>query len=70
VKAMVAQEPNTCELLVDARENADIRVGLFSAMCARGYPILMMRPQDIDLEEVFLQLTTSEQDVRRAQEVR
>ena len=38
-------------------------------MADAGYPILEMRPVDVTLEEVFMQLTTSETEMADALEV-
>jgi ABC-2 type transport system ATP-binding protein len=45
---------------VDAEAGSDVREGVFHAMAAAGAPILELRPVELSLEEVFLQLTTEE----------
>jgi len=62
------QEPGAVELLAEAVEDAgesedkgpDIRRDIFRALAAADIPILMMRSLDMSLEEIFLNLTTSE----------
>ncbi len=60
VAVLETREPDTVELRVEADKNTDIRRDVFSAMSEAGLPILVMRPHDITLEEIFLQLTTRE----------
>ncbi len=58
-----SQEEGTCDLLVEAGKEIDIREGVFRAMADLSTPILLMRPMDLSLEDIFLHLTTSEQEV-------
>lgn len=57
IDQMGVKEPDTFDFLVEADRNADIRRPLFTALAKAGYPILMLRPMDIELEDIFLQLT-------------
>ena len=58
VDEMGCKEPDSCDFLVEADRGADIRRPLFNQMAKMGCPILMLRPMDIELEDIFLQLTT------------
>jgi ABC-2 type transport system ATP-binding protein len=58
-----SREPETVDLLVEAAKATDIRRSIFTAFSQSDYPILMMRPLDLTLEEIFLQVTTEEQEV-------
>ena len=58
VDQMGVKEPETFDFLVEADRNTDIRRPLFTTLAKNGYPILMLRPMDIELEDIFLQLTT------------
>ena len=58
VDEMGCKEPDSCDFLVEADRGADIRRPLFNQMSKMGCPILMLRPMDIELEDIFLQLTT------------
>ena len=60
VDVLETREPETVELRVETAEKTDVRRAVFTAMSAAEYPILMMRPHDISLEDIFLQLTTQE----------
>ncbi len=58
VDQMGVKEPGTYDFLVETDRNTDVRRPLFTALAKQGYPILMLRPMDIELEDIFLQLTT------------
>ena len=58
VDQMGVKEPGTYDFLVETDRNADVRRPLFNALAKQGYPLLMLRPMDIELEDIFLQLTT------------
>ena len=58
-----SQEPDTVEAVAEASEDTDIRRDIFNSLSAAKIPILMMRPLDMSLEEIFLNLTTKEDPV-------
>lgn len=57
VDALGTREADSADYLLHAREGCDIRRTVFAAMAERGWPILIQRPVDLELEDVFLQLT-------------
>jgi ABC-2 type transport system ATP-binding protein len=57
-----SQEPGTVEAIAEAASDADIRRDLSKALAAAEIPILMMRSLDMSLEEIFLNLTTIEEE--------
>lgn len=57
-----SREPGTLELVVEASEETDIRRSLSRALAAADIPILMMRSMDMSLEEIFLNLTMTNQE--------
>jgi ABC-2 type transport system ATP-binding protein len=57
-----SQESGTVELIAEAAEDSDIRRDLFRALAAADIPILMMRSLDMSLEDIFLNLTTKEEE--------
>ena len=59
VKEQGVHEPGTVDLLVEAKTDIDIREKLFLSLSSAGFIILMMKGKDIDLEEIFLEVTTS-----------
>ena len=56
-------EPETVDLLVDTKKSSDVRKEIFFALSKAGYPLYMLKSVDLTLEEVFLQLTTTEAEV-------
>ena len=58
------RELNTVDVVVEADAKVDIRRPLFNAMSKASYPILMMKSQDMTLEDIFIQVTTEEEGVR------
>jgi len=57
VKSLGNIEPESCDYLVEGNKGVDIRKPAFRALAKDGYPILMMRPQNDSLEDIFLKLT-------------
>lgn len=53
-------EEKVNEYHLEAKEGADIRRDVFKKLASRNYPILMMRSNELTLEEVFLKLTTGD----------
>jgi len=56
-----SQESGTVQLVAEAAPDTDIRRDIFKALSAASIPILMMRSQDMSLEDIFLNLTTQEE---------
>ena len=63
VQGQGSAEPETFDFLVEAEVQMDIRKPIFYAMSKEGYPILMLKPVDLTLEEIFLQIITEEREV-------
>ena len=59
------KEPGTFDFMVESDRKTDIRQALFMRMAKNDTPIMMMKPMDITLEDIFLQLT---QDSEQTQE--
>lgn len=55
-----SREKDTMDIIIQAVDNTDIRELLFTNCYELGYPLLMMKPVDISLEEIFLQLTENQ----------
>lgn len=60
VKESGVHEQNTVDVIVEAKDEIDIREKLFNKLSQKSYPILMMKNMDISLEDIFLQVTTGE----------
>jgi ABC-2 type transport system ATP-binding protein len=54
------REIGTVDLTVTSSGEADLREAVFNAMSKGGLPLLMMKPLDVTLEEIFLQVTAVE----------
>jgi len=57
VTPLADREKGASDLLVESLPAIDIRKPMFNALAKAGYPILMMRPQDMSLEDIFMSLT-------------
>jgi ABC-2 type transport system ATP-binding protein len=57
IKIQGTVENGTIDILVEAKQNEDIREEIFFKLSKAETPILMMKPLDLSLEEVFLQVT-------------
>lgn len=60
VKSTGEKENGVYEFWIDAEENTDVRRDLFMLLARNGWPMLSLRNNDLTLEEVFLQLTSGE----------
>ena len=63
VDSLGKKEPETVDVVVEAKREADVRRPVFNAMAKAGYPILMMKSMDLTLEDIFLNLITEEKEV-------
>ena len=67
VKSTGEKEKGVFEFWIDSEENTDIRRDLFMLLARNGWPLLSLRNNDLTLEEVFLQLTSGENnDLKQA----
>ena len=57
VDCLGSKEENTFDFLLQADASCDVRPLVFTRMANMGCPILMQKPVDLDLEDVFLHLT-------------
>ena len=62
-KALGSREPDTVDIYVEAQKDQDVRRPIFQAMSKAELPLLMMRSVDYSLEDIFIQLTTDEEEV-------
>lgn len=51
------KEADTVDFIVEAENNYDIRENLFNAFSSANIPLLMMKPLNLTLEEIFLEVT-------------
>ena len=57
VTPTIEAEPGAFEYLVESAEHLDVRKLIFAALSRAGYPVLLLKNQDLSLEDVFIQLT-------------
>lgn len=60
VYSLGEKEPGVFELSVEAEPEADLRRDLFALMARKGWPMLALQNTDMTLEDLFLQLTSSD----------
>ena len=53
-------EPGVWEYFLEAAQDRDIRREVSKKLSSRNYPILMMKSNELTLEEIFLKLTTGD----------
>ena len=58
--AKAGKESGTTELLLFSEGSADIREATFRCMSKNDFPILLMKPNELSLEEIFLSITASD----------
>lgn len=56
----ICREAGTLDMTVTSESDVDIREAVFSAMSRHNLPLLMLKPLDISLEDIFLQVTAGE----------
>ena len=57
---MGEKEKGVYELSVESEPNADVRRPLFALLARKGWPMLALKNTDLTLEDLFLQLTSSD----------
>ncbi len=60
VSSFGEKEPGVFELSVESAPEVDLRRDLFALMARKGWPILALKNSDLTLEDLFLQLTSSD----------
>jgi ABC-2 type transport system ATP-binding protein len=59
-----SREKDTVDIIVEGKEDTDIREEVFKVLTSKNYPILSMTSMDLTLEEIFLQVTKDEKGVK------
>ncbi len=62
VEVLGVKEAGTVDFLVESERNQDVRADVFRAMVSLQRPVLMFRPMDVTLEDIFLQLTSQDKE--------
>lgn len=60
VYSLGEKEKGVYEISIEGKPNYDLRRNLFALLTRKGWPLLALRNTDLTLEEVFLQLTSSD----------
>lgn len=60
IECLGVKEPNTVDFIVESDKGADVRRAMFNQLARAGYPIMMLKPVDVTLEDVFLKVTGEE----------
>ncbi|HZK33830.1 MAG TPA: ATP-binding cassette domain-containing protein [Bacillota bacterium] len=63
-EAQGSKERDTVDIAIESVPEIDIRKSLFYAMSKASYPIMMMKSMGLTLEDIFLQVTNQETEVR------
>ncbi len=57
LETLGVKEPDTADFILESSRAEDLRGAASVALAAAGHPVVMMRPMDMDLEDIFLRLT-------------
>ena len=60
VYSLGEKEPGACDFSVESALDVDIRRDLFALMARNGWPVLALKNTDLTLEDLFLQLTSTD----------
>lgn len=60
VETLGTREADSVDYLVESDSKTDVRRPLVNAVLAGGYSLLMLKPMDVTLEDIFLQLTSED----------
>ena len=60
VETLGSREADSVDYLVESDSKTDVRRPLVNAVLAGGYSLLMLKPMDVTLEDIFLQLTSED----------
>ena len=63
VEITASPEKDAVDVIVASTGTSDIRREVFHSMSSAGLPLLLMRPADLTLEDIFLQVTRSDSEV-------
>ena len=63
VSTIASSEIDAVDIVIESEDNTDVRRDVFFAMSKAKFPILMLRPMDMTLEDIFLQVTRTTREV-------
>ena len=62
IEPLGSREPDSADFMIESDRRTDIRRAMFAALAEAGAPLLMLRPADTTLEEIFLKLTSGSEE--------
>ena len=62
VEAIGVKEEGTLDFILESERSQDVRADVFRTMVNLQNPVLMFRPMDVTLEDIFLQLTSQDKE--------
>jgi len=62
VEAIGVKEEGTIDFILESERSQDVRADVFRSMVNLQKPVLMFRPMDVTLEDIFLQLTSQDKE--------
>lgn len=63
VYSLGEKEKGAFDISIESKEGVDIRKSLFALLARKGWPVLALKNTDLTLEDLFLQLTTTDTNV-------
>lgn len=63
VESLGSKEMGSVDYLIECEKDTDIRRDVFNLLARMGRPILMLKPMDVSLEDIFLEVTTEDKEV-------
>jgi ABC-2 type transport system ATP-binding protein len=68
VKELGVKEEGSIDVIIDVESGLDIRKALFNTLSQKSLPILMLSPNTMSLEDVFITLTKDELKAKKMRE--
>jgi ABC-2 type transport system ATP-binding protein len=56
-------EPGACDYIIETDKGVDIRKPMVLELAAKGYPVLVLKPMVLSLEEIFMNLTSNDDEI-------
>jgi ABC-2 type transport system ATP-binding protein len=62
-QSMGVKEADSCDFIVESSNRMDVRRPLFVALAKAGRPIIMLKPMEFTLEDIFLRVTAEKEEI-------
>ncbi|MBE5762142.1 MAG: ATP-binding cassette domain-containing protein [Clostridiales bacterium] len=63
VESIGSKEPGSYDFIVESSTNVDVRRPMFNALANAACPILMLKPMEFTLEDIFMRVTAEKEDI-------